>query len=69
MAQAYQALKVSLCEGRLDGIRSWSWVFKVVSLVLQDKIAKEVNFILSNQETIQNQISQLEAAVKHMEVN
>lgn len=37
-------------------------------LVLQDKITKEVNFILANQETIQSQITQLEAAIKHMEV-
>lgn len=35
---------------------------------LQDKMAKEVNFILTNQETIQNQITQLEAAIKQMEV-
>lgn len=31
-------------------------------------MAKEVNFILTNQETIQNQITQLEAAIKQMEV-
>lgn len=37
-------------------------------LVLQDKITKEVNFILANQETIQSQITQLEAAIKHTEV-
>ncbi|XP_028985315.1 tripartite motif-containing protein 46 [Betta splendens] len=36
---------------------------------LKEKISKEVDFILSNQETIQTQISQLEAAVKHMEAN
>lgn len=35
----------------------------------QDKINKEVGFILANQETIQSQITQLEAAVKQMEVN
>uniref|UniRef100_A0A3P9CE29 Tripartite motif containing 46 n=1 Tax=Maylandia zebra TaxID=106582 RepID=A0A3P9CE29_9CICH len=35
---------------------------------LKDKITKEVNFILANQETIQSQITQLEAAIKHMEV-
>ena len=38
-------------------------------LVLQDKVTKEVNFILANQETIQSQITQLEAAIKQMEVN
>uniref|UniRef100_A0A3Q1BC81 Tripartite motif containing 46a n=1 Tax=Amphiprion ocellaris TaxID=80972 RepID=A0A3Q1BC81_AMPOC len=35
---------------------------------LKDKITKEVNFILANQETIQSQITQLEAAIKHMEI-
>lgn len=38
-------------------------------LVLQDKVTKEINFILANQETIQSQITQLEAAIKQMEVN
>ena len=38
-------------------------------LVLQDKVTKEVNFILANQETIQSQITQLEAAIKQMEVS
>ena len=37
-------------------------------LVLQDKVNKEVNFILANQETIQSQITQLEATNKQMEV-
>ncbi|XP_047455774.1 tripartite motif-containing protein 46 isoform X2 [Mugil cephalus] len=36
---------------------------------LKDKITKEVNFILANQETIQSQITQLEAAIKQMEAN
>uniref|UniRef100_A0A4W6FTK2 Tripartite motif containing 46 n=1 Tax=Lates calcarifer TaxID=8187 RepID=A0A4W6FTK2_LATCA len=36
---------------------------------LKDKVTKEVNFILANQETIQSQITQLEAAIKQMEVN
>ncbi|XP_024122878.1 tripartite motif-containing protein 46 [Oryzias melastigma] len=36
---------------------------------LKDKMAKEVNFILTNQETIQSQITQLEAAIKQMEAN
>uniref|UniRef100_A0A3Q1G4M9 Tripartite motif containing 46a n=1 Tax=Acanthochromis polyacanthus TaxID=80966 RepID=A0A3Q1G4M9_9TELE len=36
---------------------------------LKDKITKEVNFILANQETIQSQIAQLEASIKHMEAN
>lgn len=38
-------------------------------LVSQDKVTKEVNFVLANQETIQSQITQLEAAIKQMEVN
>lgn len=37
--------------------------------VQQDKVTKEVNFILANQETIQSQITQLEAAIKQMEVS
>lgn len=37
-------------------------------LVLQDKITKEVSFILANQETIRSQITQLEAVIKQMEV-
>uniref|UniRef100_A0A665VMX5 Tripartite motif containing 46a n=1 Tax=Echeneis naucrates TaxID=173247 RepID=A0A665VMX5_ECHNA len=36
---------------------------------LKDKMTKEVNFILANQETIKSQITQLEAAIKQMEVN
>ncbi|XP_017280435.1 tripartite motif-containing protein 46 [Kryptolebias marmoratus] len=36
---------------------------------LKDKINKEVGFILANQETIQGQITQLEAAIKQMEAN
>ncbi|KAF3691957.1 Tripartite motif-containing protein 46 Gene Y protein [Channa argus] len=36
---------------------------------LKEKIAKEVNFILANQDTIQSQITQLEAAIKQMEAN
>uniref|UniRef100_A0A3P8UN90 Tripartite motif containing 46 n=1 Tax=Cynoglossus semilaevis TaxID=244447 RepID=A0A3P8UN90_CYNSE len=36
---------------------------------LKDKITKEVNFILANQETIQNQITQLDAAIKQTEVS
>lgn len=35
----------------------------------QDKMNKEVGFILANQETIRSQITQLEAAIKQMEVN
>ena len=38
-------------------------------LALQDKISKELSFILANQETIQSQITQLEAAIKQMEVH
>lgn len=37
-------------------------------LPLQEKVIKEVNFILANQDVIQNQISQLEDAIKQMEV-
>ncbi|XP_028281631.1 tripartite motif-containing protein 46 [Parambassis ranga] len=36
---------------------------------LKDKITKEANFILSNQELIESQITQLEAAIKQMEAN
>ncbi|KAK9513830.1 hypothetical protein VZT92_027333 [Zoarces viviparus] len=36
---------------------------------LKDKVTKEVNFVLANQETIQSQITQLEAAIKQMEAN
>ncbi|XP_041798931.1 tripartite motif-containing protein 46 isoform X2 [Chelmon rostratus] len=36
---------------------------------LKDKVTKEVNFILANQETIQSQITQLEAVIKQMEAN
>lgn len=43
--------------------------FQLLLLVFQDKVTKEVNFILANQETIQNQITQLEDAIKQMEVN
>lgn len=37
-------------------------------LLLKDKVTKEMNFILANQETIQSQITQLEATIKQMEV-
>lgn len=43
--------------------------FQLLPLVFQDKVTKEVNFILANQETIQSQITQLEDAIKQMEVN
>ncbi|XP_056299875.1 tripartite motif-containing protein 46 isoform X1 [Pseudoliparis swirei] len=36
---------------------------------LKDKVTKEVTFIVANQETIQSQITQLEAAIKQMEAN
>ncbi|XP_034409998.1 tripartite motif-containing protein 46 isoform X1 [Cyclopterus lumpus] len=36
---------------------------------LKDKVTKEVNFVVANQETIQSQITQLEAAIKQMEAN
>ncbi|XP_056142427.1 tripartite motif-containing protein 46 [Lampris incognitus] len=36
---------------------------------LKDKIAKEVNYVLANQETVQKQISRLESAIAQMEVN
>lgn len=35
---------------------------------LKEKVIKEVNFILANQDLIQNQISQLEDTIKQMEV-
>uniref|UniRef100_A0A3Q3W7R6 Uncharacterized protein n=1 Tax=Mola mola TaxID=94237 RepID=A0A3Q3W7R6_MOLML len=35
----------------------------------QEKVTKEVNFILANQETIQSQITQLEDTIKQMEAN
>lgn len=37
--------------------------------LFQDKVTKEVNFILANQETIQSQITHLDDAIKQMEVN
>lgn len=37
--------------------------------LFQDKLTKEVNFILANQETIQSQITHLDDAIKQMEVN
>lgn len=43
--------------------------FQLLFLVFQDKVTKEVNFILANQEKIQSQITQLEDAIKQMEVN
>ncbi|KAK2844609.1 hypothetical protein Q5P01_011268 [Channa striata] len=36
---------------------------------LKEKIGKEVSFILANQDTIQSQITQVEAAIKQMEAN
>ncbi|TWW79180.1 tripartite motif-containing protein 46 isoform X1 [Takifugu flavidus] len=36
---------------------------------LKDKVTKEVNFILANQETIQSQITHLDDAIKQMEAN
>ncbi|KAM3872794.1 tripartite motif-containing protein 46 [Diretmus argenteus] len=36
---------------------------------LKDKIIKEINYILANQDTVQNQISQLESVITQMEVN
>ncbi len=72
IAQAYQALKVSLCVVCFDFVKILmlaALICQLVNLVLQDKVTKEVNFILANQETIQSQITQLEAAIKQMEVN
>lgn len=72
IAQAYQALKVSLCVVCLDCVKILMLAAlgcKSFVLVLQDKVTKEVNFILANQETIQSQITELEAAIKQMEVN
>ncbi|XP_046872487.1 tripartite motif-containing protein 46 isoform X2 [Hypomesus transpacificus] len=39
------------------------------SQALKDKIIKELNYILTNQETVQSQISQLESAITQMELN
>ncbi|XP_026173029.1 tripartite motif-containing protein 46 isoform X2 [Mastacembelus armatus] len=36
---------------------------------LKEKVTKEVSFILANQETIQSQVTKLEAAIKQMEAN
>ncbi|XP_061885931.1 tripartite motif-containing protein 46 isoform X2 [Entelurus aequoreus] len=36
---------------------------------LKDQLTQQVNYILANQETIQSQITQLEAAIKQMEAN
>lgn len=35
----------------------------------QDKVTKEVNYILANQETIKSQLTHLDDAIKQMEVN
>lgn len=73
IAQAYQTLKVSYfislsqlcCDPELPGcLDVAAFVF-----VFQEKVTKEVNFILANQETIQSQITQLEDTIKQMEVN
>lgn len=36
---------------------------------LKDKITKEINYILANQDTVKAQITQLESAITHMELN
>lgn len=69
ITQAYQALKVSVCVGLdrqdlcVSGLESPSSV-----LFSQEKVTKEVNYVLASQDTIQSQITQLEAANKQMEV-
>lgn len=55
--------------GMIQGADVNSFYVSPFVLVSQDKIAKEANFILANQETIQSQITQVEAAIKQMEVN
>lgn len=47
----------------------WDLALITFCMHLQDKITKEANFILSNQELIESQITQLEAAIKQMEVH
>ncbi|XP_070991169.1 tripartite motif-containing protein 46-like [Oncorhynchus clarkii lewisi] len=36
---------------------------------LKDKITKEINYILANQDTVKAQITQLESAITHLELN
>lgn len=64
IAQAYQDLKVK--ERRPSRLCTISTTFVCL---FQDKVTKEVNFILANQETIQSQITHLDDAIKQMEVN
>lgn len=69
IAQAYQTLKVSKFVACFDCVK-FQILQKLQQLVFvfQDKLTKELNFILANQETIQSQITQLEDAIKQMEV-
>ncbi|XP_061574381.1 tripartite motif-containing protein 46 [Cololabis saira] len=64
-----QRLLCSLC--KLQRVHHGHKVLPIAQAyqALKDKIAKEVSFILANQETIQSQITQLEAAIKLMEAN
>ncbi|XP_028326818.1 tripartite motif-containing protein 46 isoform X2 [Gouania willdenowi] len=64
-----QRLLCSLC--KLRRVHHGHKVLPVAQAyqMLKDEITKEVNFILANQETIQSQITQLEAAIKQMEAN
>lgn len=66
IAQAYQDLKVDQWE-----LSKYHHLFCSPALLclFQDKVTKEVNFILANQETIQSQITHLDDAIKQMEVN
>uniref|UniRef100_A0AAV2MCT6 Tripartite motif containing 46a n=1 Tax=Knipowitschia caucasica TaxID=637954 RepID=A0AAV2MCT6_KNICA len=61
IAEAYQALKVSA-------------PYKVMPIAeayqaLKDRVTKQANFILANQDVIKSQISQIETTIKHMEAN
>lgn len=67
IAQAYQDLKVNQSE--LSRLYHHVFCSPAFLCLFQDKVTKEVNFILANQETIQSQITHLDDAIKQMEVN
>lgn len=70
IAQAYQELKVREARpSRLCAMSGLAAQRSTFLCLFQDKVTKEVNFILSNQETIQSQITHLDDAIKQMEVN
>lgn len=73
IAQAYQELKVNEAGppgGMGVGVGGCLQLdVSTFPCLFQDKLTKEVNFILANQEKIQGQISHLDDAIKQMEVN